>query len=634
MKKNNALPARPRGASLPTVIMVVALMMTLAFTVCAIAFNHLNLSFRSNNSAKAEHLAEAVLALAIEKAANDIETYGVLGTAADKTIELSFGSYQEGNRGVLSFDQDTATSLGVPYSTNNRSESPVGGSNPNQIVPGQSLHLVARAEVGGAFSTMEAVVELPKFPYSIASGGAIRSDGGLLVASIRPGTTYDLSLPIHQDDLEPGHLVSNSTTGDDAIIMTGNNKIMGDIQSASGATVEEETEVFGEMRLNADKVKLPTLHASSYDPRSSAPDGPVTGFEPDPSDIQYVNSGAGSLSVKGYNVSESNLTVDTGITLNGGVLFVDGDLTVSSGGVKGKGAIIATGNISITGGGEATTDNEAAIISDGNITLHGTASEKAKFAGLIYTNGNLEARDMRLAGVFVASGEDSPASAPGNVSLKDTELYHVDELARLELNDEFVVPDALNSNSFNAIDSVNGVSLPLPVTYDSSLLQANLANYVNPDTGPGQPTYLFKYKAGSTYIKATKNASGQVLPAVTTGPDQYVVDGADLGMTFCGQPVSSEEEAVAAALAYVQAEYTRLGKIMPASQTVSVTNQARAAFCSNPAGFQMGQHSIVYTDGLQSGGGGGGGTFKWTVDLSDFVNESERMQVRYWARFR
>ncbi len=127
MRRNAAKAKKAPGASLPTVIMVVALMMTMAFTVVAIAFNHLNLSFRSNNNAKAEHLAEAVLALAIEKAANDVETYGVLGTAEEKTIQLSLDSYPEGNIGVLSFDPDTAASLRVPYSTNNRSESSVAG---------------------------------------------------------------------------------------------------------------------------------------------------------------------------------------------------------------------------------------------------------------------------------------------------------------------------------------------------------------------------------------------------------------------------------------------------------------------------------------------------------------------------
>lgn len=246
--KNSSLPAKaskPSGASMPTVIMVVALMMTLAFTVVAIAFNHLNLSFRANNSSRAENLAEATLALAIEKAYSSQGEYGTVGSAADKTLRLDAddfqaGSYPAGAFGVLSFDKDTALELGIPYSTNNRTESSVEGSNPNQAVPGQSLHLVARAEVGGAFSTMEAIVEIPKFPYSIASGGAIRSNGGLLVASVRPGVAYDLSLPIHEQDLEPGHLVSNSSIGDQAIVMEGTNKILGDLRSASGATVEEE----------------------------------------------------------------------------------------------------------------------------------------------------------------------------------------------------------------------------------------------------------------------------------------------------------------------------------------------------------------------------------------------------------
>ena len=53
----NQLSRNKQGASLATVMMVVALMMMLAFTVVAIAFNHLNLSFKNQNSSQARHLA-------------------------------------------------------------------------------------------------------------------------------------------------------------------------------------------------------------------------------------------------------------------------------------------------------------------------------------------------------------------------------------------------------------------------------------------------------------------------------------------------------------------------------------------------------------------------------------------------
>lgn len=613
---------QPQGASLPTVIMVVALMITLAFTVVAIAFNHLNLSFRSSNNAKAEHLAEATLAVALEKARLQVEEFGLTGTAANKTVIVTLDSLPEGSRGVLTFDQDTAAALGVPYSTNNRSENAVPGSNPRQPVPGQSLHLVARAEVRGAFSTMEAVITVPKFPFSIASGGAIRSNGGLLVAAVRPDVMYDLSLPIHKDDLQPGHLVTNSVEGDNALVLSGTNTIMGDVQSASGATIESDTLVYGETRLNADAVKLPDLDAYDYEPDAS--DNP----------LPVETASVGTLNVKGFNQfreypHSGHLTVDNGINLQGGVLYVNGDLTVSSGGVRGKGAIIATGNITINGGGEATTDNQAALVANGNITLRGTPSEKAKFAGLIYTKGNLTSENLRLAGVFVAGGTNS------QVTLENTELYQVEELAKLELSNETVfdfpnmVPNTLSLGSH-----------PVEASYDFDALRSNLGNFVNPNTGPGEPQYLFKFKVGDSFKRYTYNDSGPVMVDTTvdtTGPDQYVLDGADLGLKIFGETVTDQNHAESVIISRFEQIYAAEGKTLTATERAQLRNYAQILFTATQAGFGFSQHAAVRAFEASMNPGGGtatAGAFKWSLDLSEFFGDAKPMRVVSWGRLR
>lgn len=619
MSNAKRIETRARGASLPTVMMVVALMMMLAFTVVAIAFNHLNLTFRSANNTKAEMLAEAVLALAIEKASKDVENYGMTN---DGTIELTLDAYP-GGKGVLSFDKDKALALDVPFSTNNRSESSVQGSNPGRVVPGQSLHLVARAECQGARSTVETIVKIPKFPYSIASGGAIKSNGGLLVASLKPGAAYDLSLPIHEQDLEPGHLVSNSKSGNSAIEMTGDNTIMGDLRSASGATIAAETKVFGATRLNAEQVQLPELHASSYDPRGSAPAGAPAGSPPAPDDIQYVNSGAGTLTVKGYNVSEGNLTVDNGISLNGGVLFVDGNLTVSAGGIKGKGAVIATGNITVVGGGEATTDNQAALISDGNITLRGTsAADKAKFAGLIYTKGNLNSENLRLAGVFVAAGQNS------DVTLRDTELYQVEENAKLELTGpEFELPSPVVP--YQSLDGFE-----VQASYDLSQLEANLESYRNPNTGPGEPEYLFKFDNGTGGYSTYKfNSAGTPVFTMTTGPDGFTLDGSKLGLKVFGQTVTSPGQA---GDIIVQKFEEAKGRPALEDEKKDLRGFGETLFLRPQPAMDASKESAKFT-ALNGGNDGAGGTstpFRWSLDLSEFVSESGRMEVVYWARFK
>ena len=626
--------ARQRGSSLPTVIMVVALMMMLAFTVVAIAFNHLNLTFRSSNNAKAELLAEAVLALAIEKAAKDVEHYGLL---TDQTIELELEAYS-GGKGVLSFDKSKAASLGVPYSTNNRSESSIEGSNTRLPVPGQSLHLVARAEVNGAYSTMETILHIPKFPYSIASNGAIRSNGGLLVASLKPGVPYDLSLPVHEEDLEAGHLVSNSRLGEDAIVMSGQNTITGDIRSASLATIDADTKVLGERRLEADPVPLDKLVPEDYNPwgasqgqharmgNRSGADTPV-----DPNEVQTINSGAGTLNIKGYNVFgqagptapviPGNLVVDNGIELNGGVLFVHGDLTVTAGGVRGKGAIISTGKITIRGASEASTDNQAALIAQGDIALEGASSiDKAKFAGLIYTNGKISSKNVRLAGVVVATGGDEQDS----VALENTELYYEDELAKQTLG-EFELPVGSAST-----DTLNGFTIS--AGYDTSELSRTLETYRNPSTGPGEPEYLFEFDvSGSGPMTYKYDADGKLVLSAGTGNTAYRLDAPKLGLTLFGQKVTSLTHAEDLIIErYVQATGDD-----SAASNVELKRFAAKHYNTNSSqlALRFSQAAAAHT-AASSGAPTVQAPVRWSVDLSQILSVSERMKVAYWGRFR
>lgn len=604
-----------QGASLVTVMMVVAMMMALAFTVVAIAFSHLNLSFKNSNNSKAKHLAEAVLAKSIDSILSN-QNFGNEGTSEEKTVRVTFDSYLKidaESEGMLTFDQALATSEGVPYSTNNRSESSIQGVG-NKVVPGESFHLVARAKVKNSISTVEAVVVVPRFPFSVAAEGAIRSSGGLVVASVKPGVPYDLNYPIHEDDLEPGHLVSNSQSGDDAVVLSGENKIYGDLQSASGVTVEGETAIFGEIRTEADPESLPVVNISSYDPE----------LEPG---LQTVNSGAGTLEVVGFNKSYGSLTVDNGVRLNGGVLYVEGDLTVSAGGVSGKGALVSTGNITVYGDGEATSDNQAAIIADGDVILRGSTSSKAKFAGLIYTKGQLKAENLRLAGVFVAAGGDSA------VEFKNTEVYQDSSKSRIEIRKEtvFEIPAV-------SPPSMGFSGKTIPATYDPNALTGNLENYRNPDTGPGQPEYLFKvpFAGSSTGFITHQFGSGGVSYVETLGPDQFVLDGSSFGLKIYGQTISSVGQAESVAVDGMVAEFAAEGRTLTEAEKNSVRTSARMIFNSTGAAFNVSQSSANYSynNSVADGGGSTGiSTFDWSLDLSDFYNRAEHMEVLYWAEY-
>lgn len=603
-----------RGASLATVMMVVAMMMALAFTVVAIAFNHLNLSNKSVNSSKAHLLAEATLAKTIDAIAKNPD-FGLTGTAEEKTVRVTFDSLPEGSAGVLSFDPDVASSEGVAYSTNNKSESPTNGAG-SKMVPGESFHLVAIGHVKNSTARVETVIVVPKFPFSVAAEGAIRSNGGLVVASVRPGVPYDLNYPIHEDDLEPGHMVSNSKSGDDAIILSGENKIYGDLQSSSGATIAADTSVLGEIRLNASDESLPKVHASNYDPEA----------EPG---LQVVNSGAGQLDVEGYNKSYGDLTVDNGIKLNGGVLYVDGNLTVNAGGVTGKGALITTGKLTIYGDGEAATDRQAALISDGDITLKGATTDKAKFAGLVYTNGKLKAENLRLAGVFVAAGTNSA------VELTNTEIYEDDAATNIDVkanttSTPFTLP-VINPDS----GSFDGK--PIVATVDANVLATNLENYRNPNSGADQPTYLFKFPYAPSPTGYAYMAPNNAVPQPTPGPDGFLLDGGAVGMKIFGTPVHSLSEAQAAAVAGLEAEFLAEGRVLTAADKATIESEAKRVYTSLSMAYSVSKSSADYTAAQASSGGTSGGTdpgFEWSIDLSEFFNRSEHMRVLYWADYR
>lgn len=602
-----------KGASLATVMMVVALMMSLAFTVVAIAFNHLSLSNKSANITKARLLAEAALARTIEAMVKDRD-FGLSGTAEQKTVRVTLPSLPDGSEGVVTFDPDVAKDEGVSYSTNNKSESPTTGA-ANKLVPGESFHLVALGKVKNATVRTEAIIVLPKFPFSMAAQGTIESNGGLVVASVKPGVPYDLNYPIHEDDLEPGHIITNSKAGDGAVVLAGENKIYGDLQSASGATIAADTSILGEVRLNSNDETLPKLQASNYDPE----------LEPG---LQTVNSGAGQLEVEGFNKSYGSLTVDNGIKLNGGVLFVDGDLTVNAGGVTGKGALIATGKLTIVGDGEASTDQKAALIADGDILLKGASSSKAKFAGLLYTNGKLKAENLRLAGVFVAAGDNS------DVELANTEIYEDPEAYKLELSSTHTTGGYELPTLKPDVASFDGKTIT--TTVNPAALQANLESFRNPNTGPGEPEYLFKFPYAGSSTGYAYMAPDKSVPVETSGPDSYVVDGADVEMTIFGHKVLSVSDAESAAVAGLEALFAAEGRVLTEAEKTAIRGEGRRIFNSATMAYSISKSSADYTAANPGGGDDSGPIttdFKWSIDLSEFVSASDYMRVLYWADY-
>ena len=364
---------------------------------------------------------------------------------------------------------------------------------------------------------------------------------------------------------------------------------------------------------------LPKINVTDYDPET----------DEDPREPNIVNSGAGTLEVEGYNKSRTSLTVDNGIVLSGGVLYVEGDVLVSAGGVSGKGAIISTGNVTIYGDGEATSDNQAAIVAGGNVVIRGSTSEKAKFAGLIYTEGQLDAENLRLAGVFVAAGDDS------SVEFKNTEVYEDPTKSVVVIEEGNSTPAPMEVPQLLSPDAIVFNGKTVPMSYDISDLEANLESYRNPSTGPEQPEYLFKAQSGAVYFTYELDGAGGYQYALTTGPDQYVVDGSTLGLTIFGQEVNSIAEAQSVVVQGVEALE---GRSLTASEKAELELNAKRTYVSGSAALELAAVSATYTIANADDGNGGGGPtaddpFNWSLDLSEFFSDKKRMEVVYWGEF-
>ncbi|MCA9791545.1 MAG: hypothetical protein KC910_07105, partial [Candidatus Eremiobacteraeota bacterium] len=107
----------------------------------------------------------------------------------------------------------------------------------------------------------------------------------------------------------------------------------------------------------------------------------------------------------GVHRGAGDLTVVGDLKLSGATLFVDGDLTVY-GGVTGKGLVVVTGQVKMSGA-ELSSQNQSVFLAGKDVTLSGSSQQQSSFQGLVYTEGNFSASDIRVVGAFVANGPDS-----------------------------------------------------------------------------------------------------------------------------------------------------------------------------------------------------------------------------------
>ncbi|MBI3925717.1 MAG: hypothetical protein HY319_09270 [Armatimonadetes bacterium] len=399
------------GMGLGTTLMVVSLALLLVLTLTASQWNTLNFSARVGNAQHALNLAESAVSLAIarilaepEFGAEDLEQSTILATHPHAPRDAT---------GWLTFDPGTAANRDGPYSTNNlRGDSAVPGSS-GTVVPSATIYLVGVGECGGVRKTVEAMIHLPRFPYSIASSGTVVTSGEVLVAAAASPEALGVAL----EDLLPGNLAANASA-EQAVVLAPGAVITGDVASHGGVEVASgNAVVMGEVRAYSDRSPLPRLPLESYDP---------AGLE----GIQVQRLRQGTLeapALSGFVRRQGDLSIRGGLTMDSAVLFVDGGLVVE-GGIWGKGAVFATGPVSVHGGSDLSSDNLAAVVSGGDVSFTGTGPEGSYFQGLVYSEGDVLAQQVSLFGALIAN-----APQGSRIQLEDARLIHVPEHTSLEL---------------------------------------------------------------------------------------------------------------------------------------------------------------------------------------------------------
>jgi hypothetical protein len=422
---------RPKGASLATTIVFAGLALMLGLALASTSVTHLQFANNQTRGLKARAAAEAVLAVAIERVVKNREFGHSLG------IDSSLESVSENGVGRLTFDAARASAWDIPVSLNNSFGSAVEQGWEGRTVPVEAVHLVAVGEAQGMTKIVEAVLEVPKYPYALASSGPVETRGDLLVGGV--SRLEDAFSSLAPEDLDPADLVSNapgvavSLAGE--AFLSGNVRAVGEIELGGGVTLH------GEVQPHSSPLPLAEVDWDDIQPDISTP------FTPTRSPV--VSSS--------QHFDEPELSINGGLTLDQGLLSVNGDLVIH-GGVRGKGALLVNGSVEIQGGAALTGENQIALVATDDVIIHGDEQNSSFFQGLIYTEGDLKAQNVTLLGTFVANGPQTTVDPGSRLSLENVRAIHHDNFT--DIDKEIRVIYQLYATAEGSVDVEGGTVTP------------------------------------------------------------------------------------------------------------------------------------------------------------------------------
>ncbi len=359
-----------RGVGLGSTLLVTAIVAILGFALAAASVTHINLMSRADNSSAALALARNAIATTLGHLCTD--------KAFKQTITVTG---PDGSKAQLTFDDP---SLGIPLSLNNLTGPASTLAADGQVVPLQGAYLVARAKVRGVTRQVRALYNLPPFPYAAASDGPILSPGNLVVGALKEG--QDPNEP--PANLLPADLLTNDT-GASALTLGPSTSIRGDLRSGGGVSLDPGTRVAGRVLTDQDRLAVPEMKAASYDP--------VTLGQP----YADLDESYPETTFTGTLRRDGNVTVTGPLKLDRALVFVTGNLNLQ-GGVKGSGILVTLGNLTVTGQADIEPDSRVALLCGGKLDLQGSGPASSNIKGLVYAEGGVSAKQLKLRGALVA----------------------------------------------------------------------------------------------------------------------------------------------------------------------------------------------------------------------------------------
>ena len=475
------------GMALGTVLACLAAMTLILYSAVSATLSHLNIANHVSQQQHAQNLAEAALAEAMAQlAANDYQPIPggqVVVTVAG--LNDAEGTVSFNNTGDFVNDYSHSR-LNDP----NNTTSTTGAR--GRTVPESSVHLVARGRVGDIERWVECLYYRPPFPDGLVASGGIQASG-LYLTGVRRSGNYSGGHPstINPEDILPANLFSNSlvgsTSGAPAVNLEGNSEVNGSLGAVGSVSVNPNSSVTGEVLPGSEPQEIPELDLAAKMQTLIETSDP------------FVNSGGNVTLPDGwFSHAPSAVNINGDLDLNNSVLCVEGDLNIT-GAITGTGFLLVDGDVTVgDGGSDVTGSDQIALATSGDLNLSASTPEDNFFKGLVYAEGDVDARDITVVGAMVVNGKRGKAGTvdlenvrfvynPGGVTMNLRKLEGLPAPTR-QLGGAIAIRRSTNASKilvdFDLYISLssgtpNGFDPDLPKTWDQ-----------DSSNGPGSPTAM------------------------------------------------------------------------------------------------------------------------------------------------